>query len=179
MILTKTTKNRFLRYSLILLFLFRVTAVWAGQNIQGDIQVFFSPYGGGQEAIVKEINGAKSEILVAMYFLTERDISRALVKAKERGVDVKVVLDQSQRTEKYAKGRFLSQKGVPVRYEYKPSGLLHDKFAVIDNRIVITGSFNWTASAESRNNENLLVIFSPDLAGKYKEEFLKLWKAGE
>jgi phosphatidylserine/phosphatidylglycerophosphate/cardiolipin synthase-like enzyme len=175
----KTTKSRFLSYGLILLFLFSAPALWAGQGIQGNIQVFFSPHGGGQQAIVKEINKAKSEILVAMYFLTERDISWALVKAKERGVDVKVVLDPRQMTEKYAKGRFLSKKGVPVRYEYKPSGLLHDKFAVIDNRIVITGSFNWTASAESRNNENLLIIFSPDLAGKYREEFVKLWKAGD
>jgi len=54
----------------------------------------------------------------------------------------------------------------------------YDKFAVIDNRIVITGSFNWTASAESRNNENLLVIFSPGFAKEYKKEFLKLWKNG-
>jgi len=175
----KTTKSRLVRYGFILLSLFSVTALWAGQGIQGDIQVFFSPNGGGQQAIVKEIGRAKSEILVAMYFLTERDISWTLVKAKERGLKVKVVLDQGQRTQKYAKGRFLSKKGVPVRYEYKSSGLLHDKFAVIDNRIVITGSFNWTASAELRNNENLLVIFSPDLARKYKEEFLKLWKAGE
>jgi len=134
----KTTKNRLVRYGFILFFLFSATALWAGQGIKGDIQVFFSPNGGGQQAIVKEIDKAKSEILVAMYFLTEGDISWALVKAKKRGIDVKIVLDQRQRTQKYAKGRFLSKKGVPVRYENR-SGLLHDKFAVIDNRIVITG----------------------------------------
>ncbi len=117
----KITKSRFVRYGLIFLFLFSAPALWAGQSIQGNIQVFFSPHGGGQQAIVQEINRAKSEILVAMYFLTERDISWALVKAKKRGVEVKVVLDQRQRTEKYAKGRFLSKKGVPVRYEHKPS----------------------------------------------------------
>ncbi|MCK4325743.1 phospholipase D family protein [bacterium] len=173
----KITKSRFVRYGFILC-LFSTTALWAAQGIKGDILVYFSPKGGCQGAIVKQVNEAKSEILVAMYALTEGDISWALVKARERGIDIKVVLDQAQRTQKYAKGRFLSKKGVPVRYENR-SGLLHHKFAVIDNKIVITGSFNWTASAESRNNENLLIITSEELAQEYKREFRKLWEAGK
>lgn len=64
--------------------------------------------------------------------------------------------------------------GIPVRHE-TGTGLMHNKFAVVDDSIVLTGSFNWTRSAEGANNENLLKITSPDLAAQYAEEFSELW----
>jgi len=146
-------------------------------TVQGEIQVYFSPNGGCQDAVIQQITNAKSEILVAMYYLTEGDITKALINAKEQGINVQVFLDQSQLTEKYAKGKMLSNNGVSVRYD-NWQGLMHNKFAVIDDSIVITGSFNWTATAEAENNENLLVIKSSELAKKYKDEFLKLWNKG-
>jgi len=59
-------------------------------------------------------------------------------------------------------------------------GLMHNKFAVIDDQVVLTGSFNWTITAERKNAENLLVITDPDLAQKYTKQFKVLWsQSGE
>ncbi|MEM2988730.1 MAG: phospholipase D-like domain-containing protein, partial [Candidatus Bathyarchaeia archaeon] len=68
----------------------------------------------------------------------------------------------------------LKGAGVPVRLDTNPA-LMHNKVAIIDGSIVITGSFNWTASAEARNNENMIVIRSAQIAALYEEEFERVW----
>lgn len=86
-------------------------------------------------------------------------------------------MDKAQASGSYAKGNFLSGNGIPVKYSIG-DGLMHNKFAVIDTLIVITGSFNWTAAAQKKNAENLLVIKSPELAKLYLKDFLSLWESG-
>ncbi len=139
-----------------------------------ETQVYFSPNAGSQEAVVKEINKAEKSIDVAMYAITSREIAQALLKAKARGLKVKVDLDKSQITERYSKSRYLIAKGVDVKFHLGP-GLMHDKFAVLDGHVVITGSFNWTAAADKKNMENLLIITDKGLAQKFAKEFKHLW----
>jgi phosphatidylserine/phosphatidylglycerophosphate/cardiolipin synthase-like enzyme len=69
--------------------------------------------------------------------------------------------------------------GIPVRFNSVGRGILHDKFAVIDAAIVITGSYNWTTAAETLNAENLLIIRGGDIASRYETEFLRLWNGGK
>lgn len=137
---------------------------------KAEVSVYFSPNGRCQDAIIKQIDSAKSSIYVAMYYFTSHDLAEVLVKAKKKGVTIKVVLDKGQEGYKYAEGEFLIDNNIPVSYA-PSSGLMHHKFAVIDKSIIITGSFNWTPSAETRNNENLLIIQSPDIAKRY----IKVW----
>jgi HKD family nuclease len=153
-----------------------------------SIQVFFSPNGGAKEAILKELSDAKTNIDVAMYILTDRELSKTLVSAKERGVKVRVLLDNKSAEEiQYSKHHFLNEKKVDVKldnlhksHKDKYNGIMHNKFAIIDNKILITGSFNWTPSAEELNNENLLIIKdSKELISKFENEFLKLWRHGK
>lgn len=71
------------------------------------------------------------------------------------------------------------KKGLDVKF-HMGSGLLHDKFAIIDNRVVLTGSFNWTITADKKNAENLLVIRDRDLAQEYTKQFKHIWnQSGE
>ena len=142
--------------------------------VNADTKVYFSPNGGCQEAVVNEINNAKKSIDIAMYSFTSRPIVQALVDAKNRQVKIRIVLDKAQKNERYSKSRYLSSKGFDVKYHLGP-GLMHNKFAVIDGGEVLTGSFNWTASAEKRNEENLLVITDKELSEKYSERFSHLW----
>jgi phosphatidylserine/phosphatidylglycerophosphate/cardiolipin synthase-like enzyme len=147
----------------------------AAPTPQAGIECYFSPHGGAKGAIVREIDGAREEILVAMYNLTSSDLAEALVRAKERGVRVRVVLDEGQRIRSgsAAHGRqsaYLAKNGVEVSFDCV-SGLLHDKFAVIDRAVVLTGSYNWTDGAEDRNFENLLVVHSEEIASRYADEF--------
>ena len=130
------------------------------------IQVFFSPKGGCTEAVVKELNAAKETVLVQAYSFTSTPIAKALLEAHKRKVKVQVIVDKSQRTEKYSDADFLVNVGIPVQIDAKHA-IAHNKIIIIDSSTVITGSFNFTKAAEEHNAENLLVIRSPELAVKY------------
>jgi phosphatidylserine/phosphatidylglycerophosphate/cardiolipin synthase-like enzyme len=81
------------------------------------VQVFFSPKGGCTEAVVKELSAAKTSVLVQAYSFTSAPVAKALLAAHKRGVKVEVVLDKSQRTEKYSEADFLVNVGIPVRID--------------------------------------------------------------
>ena len=131
-----------------------------------EVQVFFSPSGGCTEAVVANLNQAKSNVFVQAYSFTSAPIAEALVEAAKRGVKVQVILDKSQRTEKYSEADFLLHEGVPTFIDAKHA-IAHNKIMVIDGATILTGSFNFTKAAESNNAENLLVIKDPELAKKY------------
>jgi phosphatidylserine/phosphatidylglycerophosphate/cardiolipin synthase-like enzyme len=130
------------------------------------IEVYFSPKGGCTEAVVKEIDAAQTTILVQAYSFTSVPIAKALVDAHKRGVKIQVILDKSQRTEKYSSADFVQHAGIPIRIDDKHA-IAHNKVMVIDGQIVITGSFNFTKAAEESNAENLLVIRDKEIADKY------------
>lgn len=142
------------------------------KDIQGSMQVYFSPSGGCTDAAVNVIASAKESILVQAYSFTSGPIAKALVDAHKRGVACKVILDKSQRTEKYSEADFLVHSGIETWIDAEHR-IAHNKVMVIDGQIVITGSFNFTKSAETGNAENLLVIHSPELAQKYSENWKK------
>jgi phosphatidylserine/phosphatidylglycerophosphate/cardiolipin synthase-like enzyme len=129
-------------------------------------QVYFSPDGGCTEAIVKEIINAKSEILVQAYSFTSTPIAKALVDAHKRGVKVEAILDKSQRSEKYSSATFLANSRIPTFIDARHA-IAHNKIMIIDQSMVITGSFNFTKAAEEKNAENLLIIKPKELAAIY------------
>jgi phosphatidylserine/phosphatidylglycerophosphate/cardiolipin synthase-like enzyme len=151
-----------------------------------EVKVYFSPNGGCEDAIVEAISHANREIEVAMYAFTSRNLARALVNAKRRGVKVKVVLDGSFNTEnQYSKGEYLRRSGIPIRLvtphgqwgrAREWEGKMHNKFAIIDGSTVITGSYNWTTTAELVNHENLIVFTNAQkVASAYLRGFHLLW----
>lgn len=113
---------------------------------------------------------AKSTVLVQAYSFTSAPIAKALVDAHKQGVKVQVILDKSQKTERYSSATFLTNAGVPTSIDAKHA-IAHNKIMVIDGRTVLTGSFNFTKAAEQNNAENLLVIEDPALAAKYMENW--------
>lgn len=123
--------------------------------------------------MIRHVNQARSHVYVAMYSFTLDPIADALVRARERGVDVRVVVEKSQlgRGSEYER---LRRAGVDVRLDRNPASM-HNKFAVIDGAVVMTGSMNWSMRGSKRNDENLLIIYSKELAEKYAEEFFEIW----
>lgn len=139
----------------------------AAEPVTGiSAQVYFSPDGGCTAAIVAALDGAQSTIRVQAYSFTSTPIAKALAAAKARGIDVRVILDKSQRTERYSGADFIAHAGIPVLIDEKPA-IAHSKVMIIDGEIVITGSFNFTSAAEARNVENVLVLRSSELAAAY------------
>ncbi len=133
-------------------------------------EVYFSPMGGCTDAVVREIANAKRSIRVMAYSFTSTPIARALVEAHDRGVDVQVILDKSQETERYTGADFLVHAGIPTMIDDRHA-IAHNKVIIIDDLTVITGSFNFTKAAEEKNVENLLVLDGQDLARRYVEQW--------
>jgi phosphatidylserine/phosphatidylglycerophosphate/cardiolipin synthase-like enzyme len=134
------------------------------------VQVFFSPNGGGTAAITNALSNAKKTILVQAYSFTSAPIAKALVDAHRRGVKIQVILDKSQRTEKYSSADFVHNASIPTFIDDKHA-IAHNKLMVIDGTKVVTGSFNFTKAAEEKNAENLLIIEDPVLAAKYSDNW--------
>ena len=161
------------KYS-ILVFLVIVLSIIVSISTLAKTEVYFSLSDNPQKAIIKNINQAEAFINIAMYIFTDREIALPLVKAQERGVKVRLYLDKDQVDYKYSQSRFLVQKGIKTRISTN-NYIMHHKFAIIDNRILLTGSYNWTFSANNRNDENLMVIDDPEIIEIFQNQFVNLW----
>ena len=143
-----------------------LTLLSAAPAVATDVRACFTPGEDCAGQIVSELDAAKTTVLVQAYSFTSAPIAKALVDAHERGVDVRVILDKSQRTERYSAATFLRNAGVPVWIDDRVA-IAHSKVMVIDGATVITGSFNFTKAAQERNAENVLIIHDRKLADRY------------
>lgn len=133
---------------------------------------YYSPHGEAAAAVTRLIDGANQTILIAAYGLSAPDLVASLSAAKARGVEVWIKADKVQSAGRVQRSALaeLQEAGVTVEVSTQ-SRLLHDKFAIVDGRWVITGSFNWTAAAENRNRENVVILDCPDLATNFTAEW--------
>ena len=161
------------KYS-ILAFLVLILSITISISSLAKTEVYFSLYDNPQKEIIKNINQAEAFINMAMYIFTDREIALPLVKAQERGVKVRLYLDKEQVEYQYSQSRFLVQGGIKTRISSNKY-IMHNKFAIIDNRILLTGSYNWTFSANNRNDENLMVIDDPEIIEIFQNQFVNLW----
>jgi len=156
----------------VLLFAFVLPAL-AGE--QGDVTLYFSPRGGCEAAIVKAVDNSEIDILVAAYSFSSKPIAKALYRATKRGVFVRVLLDKRQPTAHYSMANDLQQGGLAIRVD-KGESMMHMKAMIIDGKLVILGSYNFTASAEARNAEILCFIISPEIAAQATKNWYRHWK---
>ena len=161
------------KYS-ILAFLVIVLSIIISISTLAKTEVYFSLYDNPQKAIIKNINQAEAFINIAMYVFTDKEIALPLIDAQKRGVKVRIYLDRSQIVSSYSVSRLLVQNGIKVRISTN-NYIMHNKFAIIDNRLLLTGSYNWTFSANNRNDENLMVIDGPEIIKIFQNQFVNLW----
>jgi phosphatidylserine/phosphatidylglycerophosphate/cardiolipin synthase-like enzyme len=148
-----------------------------------SIETGYSPEGTALQLVLKTINSAQQEIRLMGYSFTSPEVAGALVRAKRRGVDVKVVLDWKANTGKQnqaslAAMNLLVNAGIPVRTvsQYK---IMHDKVIIADGRNIEVGSFNYTRSADRVNSENVLVVWDvPVVAQRYLQHWSTRWSQG-
>jgi phosphatidylserine/phosphatidylglycerophosphate/cardiolipin synthase-like enzyme len=132
----------------------------------------FSPKGGCQQAVVAELMKARREVLVQAYSFTADPITYALVEAKKRGVHVDVLLDKSNEVERYSDLHIFLDQGLHPLIDAHHA-IAHNKVMIIDQKVLITGSYNFTNQAEDENAENLLIIKGhPELVARYRQNFL-------
>jgi phosphatidylserine/phosphatidylglycerophosphate/cardiolipin synthase-like enzyme len=125
--------------------------------------------------LINLINRANRSVYVAVYSFTRDSLAMALIYAKERGVEVRVVIERERAYEQGSEYPRLKSAGVDVRLDGNPN-FMHHKFMVIDGYIVVTGSYNWSSAAEDRNDENIVVIIDRDVAQRFVQEFERVWQ---
>ena len=138
---------------------------------EDGIVPFFSPSGGCTEAIVAEMAKAAQTIDIQAYSFTSPVIAQAVADAAARGVKIRVLLDKSQRGDHYSVATFLQNHHVPTFIDDQ-HGIAHNKIVILDGKVLITGSFNFTKASEERNAENVLIIHDrPKLIGAFQANF--------
>jgi len=144
-------------------------------SIQGP---YFSDGDRISERIIAAINHTQNSLDLAIFDLTQPDITAALAAAHRRGVKIRIVADERQAHEPHSEIPYLTSQGLAVRLSrgYKGNrSLMHNKFAVFDGRVAETGSFNWTTSAESYNFENAVFIADPVSVARFQAAFERIW----
>ena len=135
------------------------------------IDLCFTPPRDCARLITDVIDQAKNTIHMQAYGLTHPEIINSLIKANERGVKVRILLDRSNLTQKYSKIEELKQAGIEIGID-TVSGIAHNKIIIADLYTVVTGSFNFTVSAAKRNVENVLIIQDSNIAHTYLQNWL-------
>ncbi len=143
--------------------------------IKSNIEIYFSPDSDIQNRLLELIESAKDSINIMMFAFTNRDISRALLDAQKRGVAIKIVVDKRQNSyQKYSVYRELKSNGIDIKLD-KNRFKLHHKVMIIDKKITILGSYNFTRWANSNNDENIIIIKNSAISSSYLEEFSRVY----
>ena len=131
-------------------------------------------FNGIADKIIKDLDKARVSIHVCMAWFTNQSIADKLVEKYKQGIDVKVVFYDDHTNSKFG----VNIDGIPFKaVRGSRGGLMHNKYCVIDNQIVITGSYNWSENAENKNDENAAVMYDFDRASDYSVEFRKMFSS--
>jgi len=135
-------------------------------------EVYFSPNGGVATHIIEAINNADKTIDLAIFDFTSNEIKDALLEAKERGIKIRIIAEKRQSRGLRSIIPILVKEGFDIKImRGKGGGIMHNKFAIIDGSLLITGSYNWTNNAEKFNYENTVFLSSLEIIGQYQKEF--------
>jgi hypothetical protein len=148
----------------------------AGDKLKGSIDVYFSPGYGCIKAIVEEIQAARKIIRIQVGPFASQAVTEALLDARKRGVKVTAVLDKSNRTSKSSAAGLLKDQGAKVVIDDKHA-MVHNKIILIDGKVVITGSFDFSRDAAESKAGNLLVIHGfPSVYARYASNFARHYR---
>jgi cardiolipin hydrolase len=137
--------------------------------------VLFFPNEDNVRVLCDYMKMAKNRLRICVFTITNNQIRNAILDAHDAGVKVEIISDDECMKAKGSDIEFLDSKGCAVRTDNSERFHMHNKFVVVDNDFVLTGSFNWTVQAAKSNQENIAALDSPYFVHEYKEEFKKLW----
>ena len=161
-------------FGLILLAVF--SGGCGGQIKSVPAEVYFSPEGHIQDRIISAIDKSSTSIDLTIFDFTSQEIKLALKRAKAKGVAIRIIADSRQAKGVHSIIPALTGEGFNVKVVHgKARGIMHNKFAIFDKKLLFTGSYNWTNNAEHFNYENAIFISDPETIKKYQQEFERIW----
>uniref|UniRef100_A0A7S0WPJ2 Mitochondrial cardiolipin hydrolase n=1 Tax=Chlamydomonas leiostraca TaxID=1034604 RepID=A0A7S0WPJ2_9CHLO len=120
------------------------------------------------------IASARQSLIICVFTITCDEISDVVIGAHKRGIKVRVISDDDQAKTQGSDVARMQQAGIPVKVDHQPTHM-HHKFCVVDGRVLINGSFNWTRQAVIGNNENVVILDIPSLVAEFSQYFEALW----
>ncbi len=143
-----------------------------------DSRAYFSPGDQCRDEIVQRLGSAAASVDICVYTISDDIIAEAISKCHKRKVKVRIITDDEKINDRGSDIWELAAYGIATKIDNSPS-YMHHKFAIFDNDVVLTGSYNWTRGAAEYNQENLLVTDDKRAVAAYKNEFEKLWASME
>ncbi|MBM4278168.1 MAG: DUF1669 domain-containing protein [Deltaproteobacteria bacterium] len=148
-----------------------------GSPANADIEALFSAEVNIREALRKKIETLSETLDLALYEITSADLVRALTRAKDRGVKVRVITDSNRARTKSSRVNLLIKQGISVKtLGGKEKGAMSHRFAILEGKKVITGSHDWAEGSAGGDYESILIIQDNELADSYQKEFERLWR---
>lgn len=137
-------------------------------------EISFSPGPGCKNLILSKIRNAESSLNICVFTISDNQITREIINAFNRGLEVRIITDNYKMHDTGSDIFELQREGIDVRID-KSDSHMHHKFMVVDDLITITGSYNWTRSAELYNQENTISIEDESFSSSFNIEFERLW----
>jgi cardiolipin hydrolase len=142
----------------------------------GAIKIGFSPGKDCKNLIINHLTGAKKSLDICVFTISDNDIADCIIRRHQAGLAIRLIGDNEKAEDDGSDMRRMAEAGIPVKIDYSPNHM-HHKFSIVDEEELLTGSYNWTRSAEQYNQENLIVWRNPGLALSFKKEFDRLWSS--
>ncbi len=146
----------------------------AFNNGQSNLDLYFSPEDDPRDRVIEQVENAKSEIRFLAFSYTDDEIANAMIAAHRRNVSIAGVMETFQSDSTGSEFQPLRDQNIDVRRDGN-GGVMHHKVIIIDRRIVIFGSYNFTASAYRDNDETLVIVEDPQVAAQFLEEWQRVW----
>ena len=140
-----------------------------------EARAWFGPDDGLADILVTSLAAAQESIDAAVFTITDDRVARILLSRHEAGVKVRILTDNDKAGDKGSDIRRLAAQGIPVVMDATPHHF-HHKFAILDGRRLLNGSYNWTRSGDRYNHENLMLTTDPRLVKKYVTAFDEMWE---
>ncbi len=140
------------------------------------MDAFFFPNEKNIDRLVTYLSKAQKSLKVCVFNITNDKLANVLADAHKRGVSVRIISDDECMQNQGSDVHWLHEQGIPVRTDDQVQFHMHNKFVIIDDTHLITGSFNWTVQAGKSNQENIIVVDNSYYIEKYNTEFESLWK---
>jgi phosphatidylserine/phosphatidylglycerophosphate/cardiolipin synthase-like enzyme len=146
-------------------------------SVPADQEVCFSPDEPCDLKLVKWLGSAEKSLDIAIFDLTLDALAHQIL-LKSRKIPVRVLVDRRQAKGNHSLVRLLVKAGVKVRLG-KQRGVMHNKFTVLDGRMIETGSFNYTFNGYRNNNENQVYLSNPLIVKRFRDRFEQIWSEGK
>jgi mitochondrial cardiolipin hydrolase len=162
-------------YKFIMEWVKNVNNTLISQPDSSTADAYFSPGDACRSIITSQINTASQNLRICVFTISDDVITNSIATAHKKGVTVQIITDNDKLHDEGSDINYLSALGIPIKTDTTPNHM-HHKFMVVDDRALLTGSYNWTRSAALYNHENVLFTTEGRVIRSYLKEFSQLWK---